>query len=793
MILEVGDNMDIKYYSSNNKCFNDNIGSISIESINFTDIEKINYSDYIINWSGHFNDNTTFSSNNRFVNNLSNGEYSFKIVSLTTNAQTSPLTINITSPDKLIITEVKNSEYSCDNNGYIYIEISGGIPPYIAVANSSISTNSSSILFSGVSPGAYNISVKDKNGCVYNYPNEILIKDSNLSLTINDTQPPAVLDSYGKLSLSVSGPGPFDFLFTNINTNNKIFVNLLETKYLTSFNSETETYTYIFSNLLTPGIYDILISNAFKCVIKSTITIPNINPITANINIKNDTGLSNINPAVPLPIFDTLLVPYNLIISDSEVWQLIKDKNLNDEIEFLINDQIYTFHIIRNISNKFCIDNDEIEILQLDNNSNNWFFYIYIAPSININNNPDFLSATIKIKGLSKNFDVVLGLNEYGVIDSDRPSLIRGSFIFDGLGYNQFYNGANLCLSFQDPTENSICDIEIRNTKKTIYRNTYNTSFVTIVNFLEQFNILTKNINIHKSTCDISKDVYLYILNIKRILQLINNSNYFLNDIYLYNKNNIIHNATISIDINGNTTLLNEDGKSIDNIYSIDYLYLDIDETEPKFIFSGSEIIKNVNFIENIIDGYYLIRIKDLYNNITKFIRNNDKFIRYDIHCIEAKRLIQLLNSNLLKFFQYGDILIYIGLDNEIISNKSVPTIAPIVETNLPTTSPITTIPNHIVKQTNDNNNTGIINILYMNKNIKCYLYGPKNWTYEFNSPIQFVNLVPGIYTILADEKELKQYSLYQNETRIIVETNNIYDINLNFISYENSIFIGNL
>jgi hypothetical protein len=47
----------------------------------------------------------------------------------------------------------------------------------------------------------------------------------------------------------------------------------------------------------------------------------------------------------------------------------------------------------------------------------------------------------------------------------------------------------------------------------------YSTSFVTVLNFLEQFNILNENININQSACNLSKKDYSYNINIKQLLK----------------------------------------------------------------------------------------------------------------------------------------------------------------------------------------------------------------------------------------------------------------------------------
>ena len=83
-----------------------------------------------------------------------------------------------------------------------------------------------------------------------------------------------------------------------------------------------------------------------------------------------------------------------------------------------------------------------------------------------------------------------------------------------------------------------------------------------------------------------------------------------------------------------------------------------------------------------------------------------------------------------------------------------------------------------------------IFNIELLNSQITCYLYGPKNYIQKFNSNTKFTNLVPGVYIILGDEKELEELSLYQNETRLDLQKNTTKNIFLEFNSYETVVSI---
>ena len=133
--------------------------------------------------------------------------------------------------------------------------------------------------------------------------------------------------------------------------------------------------------------------------------------------------------------------------------------------------------------------------------------------------------------------------------------------------------------------------------------------------------------------------------------------------------------------------------------------------------------------------------------------------------------------------------MVYLGEDLEIIEDQDIPSSPnPDDDPDLPEFSLVPSL--RIVPQTKDLSNTSEINIELLNSQITCYLYGPKNYIQKFNSNTKFTNLVPGVYIILGDEKELEELSLYQNETRLDLQKNTTKNIFLEFNSYETVVSI---
>jgi hypothetical protein len=298
---------------------------------------------------------------------------------------------------------------------------------------------------------------------------------------------------------------------------------------------------------------------------------------------------------------------------------------------------------------------------------------------------------------------------------------------------------------------------------------------------------LNENININQSACNLSKKDYSYNINIKQLLKKINNFNTL--ETFVYNPNSSTPNGYINLDISGNIFFTLPSGENQVNSYSIDFLFFKQSSATPSNIYIGSKLLKDTTSIEDIDNGFYVIRIKDIYDNRPKLITYNDNIIFYDNHFLQSKKKIQKYNSLLLDYFQYGDLLVYLGEDLEIIEDQDIPSPSdPDDDPDLPEFSLIPSI--RIVPQTKDLSNTSEINIELLNNGISCYLYGPKNYIEKFNTNTKFTNLVPGVYIILGDEKELEQGSLYQNEIRIDLQKNITKDIFLEFNSYETIVSI---
>lgn len=788
--------MEISFLISNNICENESSGSIIIESINFEDQnEAFLYRNYVVVWSGDFDENTFISTDGLVVENLKNGIYQFRLFSPDSQQESQIYTAEVLSESsKIDINNLKYLEYSCDESAYIYLEVSGGVPPYTFIAGTNnISSLNNAAKIENLSSGFYEVSVRDSNGCTAVYDKIIEIKDHSFSNTINNIAAPQLVDNYGLLDISVFGQGPFSFLFVDqSDIKNNIYIDTFETKYIKSFDQENNIYNYFFDDIISPGIYSLTIKNSSGCFnFIDLINIPNALPIELSLNLSNSGSVSVPNYSQPLAIFDTLLIPYKFILNNSLFWNYIKNKKLKDKIDLFVNDIEYDATVTRNILDKECLNQNDIEILKLGNKIEDMFFYLYISPGINISSEPELLSSKIQIKTTNDTFDITLGLDKNQNIDINNPSIIIGSFILSDLGYSEYHNGGDLSISLNPPSSFEDKQFSVKNIRKLINLNTYTIGFVTILNFLEQFDVLISRIDTEStSACNISSQKYQYILNIKNLLTTINSFNN-LGSIFIYNPLDIVYQGSISLAISGNDFFTLFNNETIQNNYSIEYYYIKEDSDTLYNIYRGSKIIKNITVLNDLPEGFYIIRIKDLYENIVKFINFNNNRINYDDHFIKAQKTIQQFNSKILSLFDYGDVLIYIGRQFSSLGNNSIEFVE---DSESPEETPEqnNTLSINVVSQTKDEINTSSISVELLNEEIDCYIYGPKNYKKSFNRNTSFTNLIPGIYTILGDEESLTKASKYQNEIRIFLDKNTNKSVFLDFVSYIDLISIRN-
>lgn len=775
---------NIQYSSINNTCFGTTNGIAQINQINFNNQEAISYESYTIVWN-NLNNEAIISPDGRTVSNLANGLYSFEIDSLINAESLGPYEIEITSPPQLSIVSVEYDQYSCGGDATATIVVSGGVPPYSVSFGSYYQyTSNTNILFENIKANTYSLRASDNNNCFVDWPNEITISDSTILAQVIETIPPTLMDGYGIIKFKATGYGPFSLSFKNLDTQAIILLSSLSgEEYIT--NITNNIYEYKIDDILVPGDYELTISNTAGCSQKINITIPNIQPLFVTCDIGKDIPSTSYSQHNILPIFDIVLIPYSHIQNNSSLWQYIQTVLSQDTITFKVNNINKNFRII-NI-NEY-ISQNQIPILRLGEDSTKWFFYFRIAPGINTQESNNFTNSTYSIidSDNQQEFPVQLGLNNQSQLESNNASLIRGSFILSGTGYDQF-SGASEDSGSQ--TKNLIYvtvgknnnienyDYSANITTKITQKNVYSAGFTTTITVLEESDKLNTVVTIGATSSSLSEEEQNYLLNIYNLLITLNSFNN-LSNIYIYNFDSIKHTGKLSVFLEGNTFMRLENYQSIANPYDIEYYILNIDDDIVKTFYQNNNSYNN-NLLLNLTKGYIIIRIKDNYNNKPKYIKfNNSQINDYDDHFAEVQQTLSGFGPNISSFFQYGDILAYIP------SIEEVPEPSPI---------PITPQPILVVPQTNNTSNTASLSINLLKPNIKCYLSGPQNYSYTIIQNTKFTNMIPGLYTIIGDSSDLMSNFLYQNKYKLLINNNTTNNIDINFTSYQNQLLIRNL
>jgi len=796
--IPIGTNGYIEYNTVDNLCYNGSNGSIDITNIFFDSLFSL-YTTYTITWSSdtYEIESNQISNNGRSLILLKSDNYHFTINSLNTNSSLGPYTVSITNPNEFIISKIDHSLYSCNSNGYIFVEVSGGTKPYtFVIANNIISQNNEQIILESLDNSTYDLSVVDQNGCLARNSTDtstnIIIKDGNFEIAETSVLSPSVIDGFGQLNINIDGYGPFSFVFTGSTGENNHYIDFLNTKYLVNYDHESASYSYSFSDLLVPDTYTITIKNSLECTTITEIGIPNINPILSNITTLPDLSdpIGITKPA--LPILDTIFIPYTHIKNNTSIWQYIQKCIIENKIYFKFNDTILKQGIVRTYLSPYCNDN-HIEVLRLGNNYKDWFFCLHIAPGINLLNYPNVIGNDIFLIDHSSETDhrCVVGLTDNNEISHETPSLLIGSFILQGSDNVEFLDNSSAIFTLNPDIigNNNPYNILIKDIKTELKFNYYSAGYTTSIYFLENFNSLIENIDLLSSACSSSNQDWQYILSINKLLLELNNFNN-IGNLFVYSSRPN-YTGSISIILSGNPAI-NIDGVLVPYSYSIDFLTLDEHSDSLKSFYVNNNKITNTQNINGLPPGYIIVKIKDINNNKVKYIEYNNNIINYETHYTSIINFLHKFNYKVKNLFEYGDILVYISNsssanDQEIETETQIIQPPPNTSVNVieqQNTGPTT------LNQSGDSSNTSTLKINISPANTVCYLLGPKNYKQKFTGTTIFNKVIPGVYTIAGDEEYLYSNTLHQNYTKVIISANQEYSVNVNFISYINKIFI---
>lgn len=245
-------------------CYGDATGSIEVEVTGGTkaEITSGNY-DYYYSWSGPEN----FSSNNKNLSNLKAGDY-FLTVRDSSNCTVTSDAITITQPQELIVLATSTA-ITCfgDDNASITLNVSGGVEPYSV----QWSNYGEGMVQENLSPGTYDITVADKNGC-----------QKSLQVTIPEPFRFSVKPVVKQISCYGANDG-------------SIKLNFVGGLQPVSFAWDDDPNAGVDRNQLKPGVYTVRIHDAQPCDIIRSFTIIEPQPLSVSAQVKDATDCQNVN------------------------------------------------------------------------------------------------------------------------------------------------------------------------------------------------------------------------------------------------------------------------------------------------------------------------------------------------------------------------------------------------------------------------------------------------------------------------------------------------------------------
>lgn len=763
--------MKINFTKQDPICYNANDGQITINSIDLSAIEQYKYGkNYSIEWSSNVSSEQIHSK--FFVYKLKADKYQFRLCN---NEYYSDWTeIELINKEPLKIITINQDNNPCDKIASISIQINGGQPPYVAYYGPHLATsNTNYIEISNIfAYQSFPIKVVDANNCSVLSDNNITTNFSQLFYDIVSNTSPIIYDDHPQEFLITikNGYGPYRFIVYDSNDGIKdkiLYETKFEDNYLIDNINEFNHYTYNLASILYPGSYIIDIIDSHNCIhTTETIAIPNADPISVKAIYGNNTYQPISNPIPIDSIFDTLLIPYALLINNLSLIEFIKTLGAIPNIDIQIGKKTYKQKIIHNNKDYSQNINNIFHILQLGSSSSDWYFSINIARGFNEKDN--IFAENIFLQYNNQNYLIVPFLDD----DISSIKLIKGNLLITDFNITQFELHNTIHFFNSNDTLNSIAELNNYNTYR-LY-NTYHPGSVFVINPIDWSNCIDV-INFNHVEDYVFNDINIQQnINLKHILEIINDNN---KNIYISAIDNKF-NGVIKLGIHGGI---------VDNHqYKINYYKYDHNTQKLLNIYYNNKITQS-NSIYDLSPSTYIIKIIDNVGNKIKYINNQS----YDNHYIAAKKYINnILNITETQIgFEYGDIIINILDDNTNYTLSDVYTNIPGISSDETTKSnQNSSILNKIQSKPIISGNSNYNNILDIISpyNIECSITGPNNFNHIFTGNIQFINMYPGVYNIVGNQTQLTKEYLLNNSNQIYIGDNTKECININFQSYSN-------
>lgn len=747
--------MKINIKTQDQLCYNAANGYILIDSIDLEGYEKEIYRNYTIEWSSNI-DKSQIHHSKLFVQNLCADEYSFRICGPKTCGEWQKVRINQVKP--LNITNVIVNNNPCEQTASISLDISGGTKPYrIKYGNIYRTTDKDTISLTNIThPINDTIKVVDANDCMCESHEPIITNFSRLICSIDKILAPQIYDDHPQeCSLRITNNHtPIKFIIYDISDPNDLR-KIHETNW--QYNASN---IYDISSFIYPGQYMVSIQDTHGCSYTlQNIVIPNTNPLSALVSVKNHVDSTVRSLSDTIYIYDTLLIPYNLIKSNYSIYKWINTLTLNSKLVLEIGAKTYQQKIITFY--KQPQQDNFIDILHLGESNDQWFFSINIARGLDPKID-DIYSKNIYLKILDDQFLVVPELDN----DLNSIKLVRGTLLINTTNKTSFEN-TNSIKIYEKLEDNFIFLDEIRYTHYQHLNNIYQPTNILCVNFLEN-PLLHSYIDIFNShTHRLTSETMSIIDSIQQTMCYINDTN---KKIYIESTNHAPNNGAINVSVHGNLSAKN---------YKLEYKTYNTIDNIICDIFIDNQTV-HTPYLCQLPPGIYIIKVHDPDRNKIRFINHKN----YDNHFVSSKTYIEnKLNKSLADLdFNYGDILICLNENDE-----NIPGISERIEAQslhkISTMGVLNPTQDIIVCDSEENNNClTILNPLKIKYNIK----GPNlNHNIQVDT-VKITHMPEGVYTIVSDEADCYT-NLVTNENRTIyISKNSIEFIVLAFRSYKN-------
>lgn len=714
--------MNINFTTKHTSCADMDDGSILINTIELTPKEIRTYGRYVIQWSDNISD-SQIHSGNLFVDNLKPDTYQFRIIG---NGQTSQWhSVDIKNVSAINISNLIVFNDQCNKIASISFDINGGKPPYsVRYGRKYLINQTEKVLVEDIMPSIDDkLSITDSNGCVFDYEDSINIEFSQLSYRIEDIEPPIIHDNHPqKLNITIqNGRPPFRFDIYNTAEDNKS--NLIAT---TVFNDNTNIYNL--ADLVYPGDYIIDITDGYNCVQTTEIIhIPNNIPLSAKINYKNTDP-----PPAPIIcdtefIFDTLLIPFNLLINNLSLRDWVQNLVTKSEIQMSIGKQKHIQKIIQHRKHYDKFADGILDILHLGSSSTEWYFSINIARGLDPQTDKVF-SDLIHMHVGESDYSVVPELNN----DTDTIKLIRANLLTNTSNVYDFKNSDKINIYDSSDYSSFLC---CAYQSCSYMHNAYRPGNIFAINLLDN-KYCNSLINLNRPEDFIfDTNKINEINNLKQILSLISDPS---KDIDIAAVSCARHNGSFSVLVTGGQN----DHKLIVSRYN----------KAEKTLCDVNTIMESINAINatSLHSGTYIIKVKTSDNNKLKYINNQP----YDNHYVSSQSYIKnILGCSLEDLnFEYGDILVNIIENNTDLYTENLPGIAN-TETQTYTYMSKNQINTLSVPIKTVSENAQYPNGLKIScpSNIQCVVIGPDNFSHIFQGNISLINMLPGVYTIKAN------------------------------------------